>query len=161
MRFLVISCFVFLVILAGVRLTYGEERSCGKFILTISSELTKKFDPLKLYKKADDWTEMYRDQREHTANSNDGVAGLKRLVAKVKTALMLSARLKGRDLDLKPDEKFFIATMELVIKDTKDKSSELVLLCFGRMRFSDGVRHFMLSVIEDEDEDRFWRARLL
>ena len=140
----------------GVSSTYGEEKSCDEMLLTTSSNLKNHFEALKVYKKVEDKTEMYLKGKKKIGN--DGT------VEELKMSLMLAERVRSqynvpRELvDL--EQRDFFALGELLVKDIEDKSSEVVLLCVGRMRTSDGVRHFMLSVTKDEEGDRFWTARL-
>ena len=66
-----------------------------------------------------------------------------------------------RGVDGIREMRIVLGVTKLAVKDIEDKSSEVVLLCSGRMRFSNGVRHFMLSLTKDEEGDRFWTAWLL
>ena len=151
MRVLVI--FVLLLIL-GVNPTYGEEKSCGELVLAVSSDLKKHFEALKVYKKVEDRTESYAKLKKKNSN----LAELKKSIFISKG--MLSEYNVSRDL-MSWEQRFSFDLQEFLVKDIEDKSSEVVLLCMGRMRLSDGVRHFMLSVTKDEEGDRYWTASLL
>ena len=73
---------------------------------------------------------------------------------------MLSERKVSRDW-MSWEQKFYFDLKEFLVKDIEDRSSEVVLLCVGRMRLLDGVHHFMFSVTKDEEGDRYWTASLL
>ena len=153
MRVLVI---LVLLSILGVSSIYGEEKSCDELILAISSKLTKDFDALKVYKKVEDMTEMYIKGKKE--NSND-VAPLKRSLMLAEIMLLDVPRELRSFQDL--ETRLRLEMMKLLVKDIEDRSSEVVLFCVGRMRSSDGVRHFMLSITKDEEGDRYWRAWLL
>lgn len=59
------------------------------------------------------------------------------------------------------EQRFVLEMGKLLIKDVEDKTSEVVMVCVGRVRLSGGVRHFMLSVTKDDEGDSYWDARSL
>lgn len=138
---------------------FVRAESCSKLVLAASSKMNDHFDALKVYKKVEDRTEMYRKGRRKASSDAAGVQELKRTI-------LFSERLvreSGFSIEIvMPDaeQRFFMKMAELLVKDIEDKSSEVVLLCVGRMRMSDGVRHFMLSVTKDEEGDSYWNAQL-
>ena len=143
-----------LLLILGVNPTYGEEKSCDDMILATSSAVKKHFEALKVYKKVNDRTEIYRKGMKKA--SNNDVTGLKR-------ALMVSEMaMSNLPREMLPDveDRVVLEIGKLLVKDIEDTSSEIVLLCSGRMRFPSGVRHFMFSITKDEEGDRYWTAWL-
>lgn len=131
-----LGLFLFL----GVSSIYGDDRSCGKLILSQSSKIKTHFDALKVYKKVENRTEMYRERMRDDSN-------VERNLAAMRAASVV-------------EKKFLLQMAKLAYEDMMDKSSEVVLLCVGRMRMSEGIRHFMFSVTKDEEGDSFWSASL-
>lgn len=143
-----------LLLISGVSSTYGEEKSCDEMIVAISSKLKKDFDALKVYKKVEDRTEMYI---KGTKKASNNIAGLKRALI-VSEMAMRESGLPREMVIPNAEDRFFHEVGKLFVRDIEDKSSEVVLLCIGRVRMSDGIGHFMLSVIKDEEGDHYWEA---
>ena len=143
-----------LVLLMSVGVVAGAEKSCDDMMAAISSKLKKDAKALKVYKKVEDRTEFYAEGK---ARFSKDVSGLRRNLAMA--AQMLSELPGGLDmLDL--ESRFALQTKKIILADIEDKSSEVVLLCVGRIRMSDGIRHFLLSVTKDDEGDSYWSAQL-
>ena len=129
MRVLVISV---LLLILGVNPTYGEEKSCDEMILATSSDVKKHFEALKVYKKVEDETEEYKAavadySNDLTTYGND--------VAALETAIRLNMMGIGvkHGVDGIREMRIVLGVTKLAVKDIEDKSSEVVLLCSGRM----------------------------
>ena len=143
-----------LLLLSGVSSTYGEEKSCDEMIVAISSKLKKDSGALKVYKKVEDRTERYL---EGTKKASNNVAGLKRALMVAELAMRESGLPREMAIP-NVEDRFFHEMGKLLVRDIEDKSSDVVLLCVGRVIMPDGLRHFMLSVTKDEEGDRYWEA---
>ena len=117
-----ISIILGLLLFFGVSSIYGEETSCDELISATSSELKMNYDALKVYKKVKDITTNYRERKKSFGNN---VTRLKNLV------------LSPIPEEFKPPEfGLGVALARVLIEDIQDQSSEIMLLCLGRIRRS-------------------------
>ena len=147
-----------LALVLGVGSAYGEERSCEDWVSEVAPQLEQKYRALKVYARAEDRTREYKAMRKKN-NSDEKVAALTKEVLIALQAIEVSAALGKRSPVLSLEETIQImAIPSAVMKDAGDTSSEVVMLCIGRMRLRSGTSHFMLLVTKDEDGDHFWES---
>ena len=150
-------------LILGVSPIYGEETSCDEYVSGISSQLKTDTQALKVYKKVEDKTKTYR---ELLAGYSEDLTTYRQDIAMLETAI----RLNRVGIGVKPgvdvidgirEMRVLIGVIKLAVKDVEDKTSDIVMVCVGRLRLSGGVRHFMLSVTKDDEGDSYWEARAL
>ena len=152
-----VSVFILgLFVVLGVSLGYGQDESCSDLLLTTSLRIKTHFNALKVYKKIEDKTDRYKRGRDEIKRDIKAAKRIFMILELARSEYGASKEMMFPNME----QRLGMVMMELAVKDVEDESSEVVLLCVGRMRLQNGVDHFMLSDTRDDEGDHYWRAWL-